>query len=56
MPVSVYLGESCLHLSIGTLILATRKLQGEADMCNIQSIKSGELAGSVHWGMQSLMD
>ena len=50
MSVLIYLGGSCLHLSLDNLVLAVRKLQGEGGMGCIQSIKSGEIPGSIHCG------
>ena len=52
MFVLVYLNKSYLHLqlSLSTLVLAVRKLQGRVDMEGIQSVESGEIPGSAHWG------
>ena len=49
MSVSICLGRSCLHLSLGTLVLAVRKLQGEADMGHVQSTKKWGIPGSAYW-------
>ena len=50
MFVLIYLGGSCLCLSLGTIVLAVTKLQGEADMGHASEVyKVAEIPGSVHW-------
>ena len=50
MPVLIYLGWSCLCLSLSTLVLAVGKLQGESDMGHAQSIKRWVIPGSGSLG------
>ena len=42
------LGRSCLHLSLGILILVGKMLLDGADMGYVQNIKSVVIPGSAH--------
>ena len=48
----IYLSGSCLHLSLGTLVLVLRELQCEAGMGCVQSIKSEGIHESGSLGNQ----
>ena len=48
MPVLIYLGGSCLHLSLGTLILVVEMVLGGKNMGHIQNIKSMVIPGNAY--------